>query len=58
MAPFYPPGYAYGGRESNFPPLGKLKNVKTEPPLVLVLFWFSVGCFFAFFEIFSGDLGL
>ena len=46
---------------ANRPHLGKL-NVKTGPHLtyisVVVFLWFSVGCCsFAFFGLFSGDLG-
>ena len=41
------------------PSTGKL-SVKTGPQLSLyfglVFFWFSVGCFFAFSGVFSGDL--
>ena len=51
----------YGGAEGRIAPPGKL-NVNTGlhfPYIsVLVFFWFSEGCcYFAFFGVFSGDLG-
>jgi len=44
------------GQDASRPP-SKL-NVKSEPPLSLYLvpFWFSVGCCFPRFPVFSGDL--
>jgi len=52
-----------GSQRGEMPPPGNL-NVKTGPAAtlsdisVLVLVWVSVGCcFFAFFGLFSGDLG-